>query len=275
MRNLLCANFFRLRKSALFWATLAVSFGIGLMLVFNRLSDRASYGADISLDQILFGHTVTIGLVGAVFISLFQGAEYSDGGFRSKLAAGHPRTSVYLANLITMAVCCLAFCAACLTTVLAAGIPLIGTSSVPFPVLLPLLAGSLTTAIAFCALFTFVVMNCSRKAVSVVVCVLGVMFMMSLATYLSARLNQPEFIDTIPLVVDGKLVSDIEPNPLYLRGVKREVYQVLDDLLPYGQGLQYMMFSATFPERLPLYSLAVIVLSTGAGAALFRRKDLK
>lgn len=274
MRNLLAANFFRLRKTVLFWGTLALSFGIGLMLVGNRLSDRASYGASISLDEIIFGHAVTIGLVGALFISLFLGAEYSDGGLRNKLAAGHSRACVYLTAFITMSLCCLVFCFACLAAVLAAGIPLIGPLSVPLPELLPLLAGSMLTAVAFCALFTLWVMNCSRKAVSVAVCMLGFIFMMSLTTWFSARLEEPEFRDTIPMVVDGEVVFDTEPNPLYLRGVEREVYQVLNDLIPYGQALQYMTFSAVYPERLPLCSLAVITLSTGAGIALFRRKDL-
>lgn len=275
MRNLLCAHCFRLRKSTLFWGTLAVSFGVGLMLVLNRLGGRASYGASISLDQIIFGHAVTIGLLGSVFVSLFLGAEYSDGAVRNKLAAGHSRTCVYLAGFLTMAGCCLLFCLACLAAVLALGIPLIGPSSVPLGELLPLLAGSMVVALSFCALFTLVAVNCSRKAVSVVVCMLGVVFMMSLTTYLSARLDQPEFRNTTPLVVDGQFVTGTEPNPLYLRGAVREVYQTLDDLLPYGQALQYMTFSATHPERLPLYSLAVIALSTTAGILLFHRKDLK
>lgn len=275
MRNLLSANLFRLRKSVLFWGTLAVSFGVGLMLVLNRLGDRASYGVSISLDQILFGHAAVIGLVGSVFVSLFLGAEYSDGAIRNKLAAGHSRTCVYLAGFLTMAACCLLFCLACLAAVLGLGVPFIGPPSTPLGELLPLMAGSMVVALSFCALFALVVMNCSRKSLSVVVCMLGVIFMMSLTTYLSARLDQPEFRDAIPLVVEGQLVTDTEPNPLYLRGVKREVYQALNDLLPYGQALQYMTFTAAYPERLPPYSLAVAALSTAAGIALFRKKDLK
>lgn len=275
MRNLLAANFFRLRKSGLFWGTLAVSFGVGLLLVCNRLGDRAAYGADISLDQILFGHAVTIGLVEAVFISLFLGAEYSGGALRSKLAAGCSRAQVYLANFITMALCCLLFCLACLAAVLGAGLPLIGPPSAPLLSLLPLLAGSMVTAVSFCALFTLVVMNCSRRAVSVTACMLGVMFMMSLATFLSARLDQPEFRDTVPLVVDGEVVFDTEPNPLHLRGAGRTACQVLDDLIPYGQALQYMTFSAAHPERLPLYALFDTVVLTAGGVLLFRKKDLK
>ena len=165
--------------------------------------------------------------------------------------------------------------AACLAAVLGLGVPLIGPPSVPLGKLLPLMAGSMVVALSFCSLFTLVAVNCSRKAVSVVVCMLGVIFMMSLTTYLSARLDQPEFRDTLPLVVNGQIVTGAEPNPLYLRGAVREVYQVLHDLLPYGQAMQYMTFSATHPERLPLYSLAVAALSTGAGVLLFRRKDLK
>ena len=57
--------------------------------------------------------------------------------------------------------------------------------------------------------------------------------------------------------------------------MKRAVYQLLYDL----PGCQTVQLASTVdtgaPLRLPLWSLAAAVLSTGAGILLFRRKDLK
>ena len=45
--------------------------------------------------------------------------------------------------------------------------------------------------------------------------------------------------------------------------------------MPTGQGIQYSNVNFTNPVRLMGLSTAVAVLFTGAGAALFRRKNLK
>ena len=61
---------------------------------------------------------------------------------------------------------------------------------------------------------------------------------------------------------DGETTTELEKRPMDPRRFTTWIEQ-------------YMTFSATHPERLPLYSLAVAALSTGAGVLLFRRKDLK
>ena len=66
-----------------------------------------------------------------------------------------------------------------------------------------------------------------------------------------------------------------EPNPHYLTGLEREVYQFLYDLLPTGQSLQYTTLGFTDPAKLMGLSALVAAVFSAAGAALFRRKDLK
>ena len=75
---------------------------------------------------------------------------------------------------------------------------------------------------------------------------------------------------------EGRIVTEAaRPNLAYVRGTKRAVYQFLYDL----PGCHVVQLAATLdrgaPPRLPLCSLAVIILSSGAGMPLFQRKDLK
>ena len=71
------------------------------------------------------------------------------------------------------------------------------------------------------------------------------------------------------------MISFEEPNPKYLKGTKREIIQSLYDINPGGQAIQCANMTAVNPLRLPLYSLGIIVLATGAGAVLFQKRDLK
>lgn len=136
------------------------------------------------------------------------------------------------------------------------------------------LLGVLLMTAAFCAIFTSITMNCSNKAATAVVCILLFFAMLVASTYIFARLDAPEENLTYSLV-DGEMVSSMVPNSRYLQGAERAVYEFLRDLLPTGQGVQYNIGAVAYPVRLLVCSLGLTALFTGAGAALFRRKDLK
>ena len=275
MTNLLSANFLRLKKSALFRGTLALNFCFGLFTVCTRLSDQAD-GFHVRLDDILFFYAMAIGLVSAVFISLFFGTEYSDGTIRNKVAAGRSRVTVYFVHLLTGYLTALLSTAAYLLAVFGLGLPTIGSPTAPAPAIVLNLLGTLAMEAVFCAIFTFVTMNCSRKAASAVCCILLFFALMMASTYVMARLDAPEFITGYELSINGQLVESIpEPNPRYLREGARETYEFVYDLLPTGQASQYTMMTVRHPARAILLALAEIAAATAAGAALFWRKDLK
>lgn len=276
MTELLSANFLRLRKSHLFWGTLALSFGFGAFMCVIRFREHLEYGFAVSLSSVFFGFAMVAGIVSAAFIPLFFGTEYSDGTIRNKLTVGCSRICVYFAGLITSLGAAAAFFAAYLLACTAVGIPLIGGLDLPAPAAAAALTGSLLMTAAYCAIFTFVTMNCSRRSTSVVICLLGMFLLVFAAAYLNARLEAPEFIQGYEMSVNGEIVNAVpEPNPHFLRGTQRTVYQFLYDLIPMGQGIQYSNVNFTDPARLMGLAAAVAVLFTAAGAALFRRKDLK
>lgn len=286
MIKLLSANFLRLRKTNLIWGSLGVCVGLGALAALGEFRFQVGTGADLSVPEVaqykallekqFFEYAAFIGILAAEFISLFLGTEYSDGAIRNKITVGHSRVSIYLANLITGFAASLMCMAGYMLSCLAVGAPLLGWFVKPAPLLLSAIFGSILMLAAFCAIFTFVAMNCSKKSTSVVICLLGVFALLLAAVYLNGRLDAPEFITGYEMSVNEEIVEAVpEPNPNYLTGAKREVYQFLYDLLSTGQSLQYTMLNFTDPARLMGLAAAVCAVFTAAGAALFRRKDLK
>ena len=278
MTKLLNANFLRLWRDKTFWGSMGVSLGMGLFMVVDSWrSAQESGGAWAStVDAELFKYAAFIGILAAELIPLFFGTEYSDGAIRNKLIVGHSRVMIYFANLMTGFSACVLCSAAYMLGCIALGAPLLGWFTQPAALLLTALAGSLLMTAAFCAIFIFVTMNVSRKSSSVVVCLLGAFAAFIGAIVIHSMLEAPEFISGYELSVGGQIVSaQPEPNPNYLSGAKRELYQFIFDLLPSGQSVQYCSLQFSDPVRLMGLSAAVTAAFSAAGAALFRRKDLK
>ena len=279
MRNLLSANLLRLRKSVLFWGTLALSFGFGVWVATVQVMEQMEYGG--FEDSPAFSrYTSVVGVVIAVFVSLFFGTEFSDGTIRNKLITGQSRAAIYFANLITASACSLLFETAYLAACFAVGTPFMRSGLLRFLEVKPTvfwltLAGTLVLTLAYAALFLLVTMNCVRKTTSAVLCILLAVLLLIAGLYLQGRLEAPEYVADYIITVDGIDRTEPEPNPRYLRGVEREVYQFLYDFTPGGQTVQYSMVAEGSLLIMPVYSLLILIAATGAGTALFRRKDLK
>lgn len=272
MINLLYAHLFRLRKSLLFWTALLVSAGLGAWAPWNIWQQFGQFRP--SLDSVFFLYAMIIGILLAVFLSLFFGAEYSDGAIRNKLAIGHTRLAVYLSNLTASVLTALIFCGTYLLFMLAVGVPLLGTPKAPADMILTTLIGSLFMAAAFCSIYTSIIMNFSRKAAAAVSCMLLFLALFINAMNINDKLNAPEFSHSFELV-NGEMESELIRNPNLLDENERPVYEFLLDLNPMGQAMQYHDCAPTRPVQLALCSLGVIAVATGAGFLLFRRKDLK
>lgn len=274
MWNLLSANFLRLKKSRLFWGALALSFGMGVGMALNYY--QMSRYESITLEGAFFVFPMLCSLISAVFIPLFFGREYSDRTIRNKVTAGHSRLRIYGANLIAGTAASLLFGAAYMAAVAVVGMPLIGPIKMDAKLAALVILGSLAAVAAFCALFTLIAMVCSRKTVSAVICILGTFILFAASIYMRSRLEAPEYYTDYSMTADGTVVwGGVVANPQYLSGAQRAVCEFVHDLLPSSQAVQYASQQTQDLCLMPLYSLAVIVLSTGAGTALFRRKDLR
>lgn len=277
MRNLLCADFARLKKDRFFWLGMIVMFCAGVFISINHWYHmRQDQIPGASLDNIYFGYSLFIGVLCAVFCSLFIGTEYSDGVIRNKLIVGHTRAGIYLSNLLVSVAAALLMCLSYLLAVSAVGIPLLGWIHADGKSLSLILLGSVAMVWADCALCTLLSMLNQNKAVVAVIAILGIFIMQFTGSFLNARLNEPKYYsDMTFLTTGGKMTEEMVPNPYYLSGTKRAVCQFAVDTLPPAQGLSYANGKLDHFRRMLPASVLITVISSGVGLWTFRRKNIK
>ena len=172
MSKLLSAGFIRLRKDKIFWIALIFMFGAGVFFPVMRYMDMQQSGYINNIDNGFFACALFIGIVMAVFCSLFIGTEYSDGTIRNKVVIGQKRTSIYLSNLIICAIVSIVMCAAFLIAYLCVGIPLLGFFEMGIKLVLLFTLAVFVLSIAFASIFTLISMLNHNKAITAVVCIL-------------------------------------------------------------------------------------------------------
>lgn len=273
MRNLLCANFFRLKRNPAFWiCTLATLLGSAGMMVLWCVED-AQKGFVRELDVFYFRMSVMVSLAYAVFACLFLNTEYGEGAIRNKLAVGHTRRDVYLANFLTVFAASLCMALAWLVGG-CAGVPFLGFLTVPPAGLALCVAVIVGLTAAFSAIFTFLGMLNTRRSVMVVTLLIW-LAMLLVASLMNNTLHEPEFVHNTIIAIDGVQMGDPEPNPYYISGLQRDIYDFIVDFLPSGQLGWLQNIALDHPVRMLLSSLFITVTTTLGGIFFFERKDLK
>ncbi len=277
MIKLLNVGFTRLRKNRVFWLLTIFSVLLALFMIYTQYSDMKRYGEVIEVEQLMLNYSTMIGIVMAIFTSLFLGVEYSDGAIRNKISIGHKRTNIYLSNLIITAITSLFSYILFLIVIVSVGIPLFGVITIPISKLLMLIVCIFITIIAYSSIFTFIAMIISNKTITAIVSIMFAFGLMIMALIWLNILQAPKFIETASITNGDTGAVEIvkEPNPKYPSETKKKVCQTLLDINPAGQMFQVAGRSAPNIKILPLYSLGILVIFTGAGLVLFKKKELK
>ena len=263
MSKLLYANFFRLWRNRLFQIGLGFMFFAGSFLVFQQYRQLVGYGTNVKLDSTMFVYTIMIGVISSIFCSLFVSTDYNDGTIRNKVIAGSRRAEIYIANLIVNIVASFLLCFSYILANIVIGVPLIGTLETPLPKALLILAGSLLTVVAFCAVFTMISLLIQSKAIAPVVCIVAMFLSIAFLNEVQRILDQPEFW------YDGTV------NTAYVDGTEREVLEFLYNAIPAGQEMQYSRRSTENIGEMAAYAAGLTVITTGIGAFFFNRKDIR
>lgn len=277
MRNLLSSGFYRLWKNKVFWigviAMLVISAGI--MLNGSRQAAAlitAGYN-DQTLDSYYFNLAPVIGLFCAILASLFIGTEYSEGTLRNKIVVGRTRTAVYLANYVICLAAGVCFVAAWLIGGLT-GLPALGLWKMGIDGALLYAVIAIFFTAAFTGIFTLLSMLSSNKAVTAVIAILLALGLILVASTLYNKLCEPELSSGVIITADGLQKLEPAPNPDYVGGVKRTIYQFIVDSLPSGQGILMANQELGRPILSLISSVAISLITTIAGVLAFRKKDL-
>lgn len=295
MRNLLSANFARLRRSRLFWLMEAGVFAWGV-LAYYLLKVNTQNGYPFRNGNSYFFNEMTfVGITTACFSGFFIGTEYSDGAMRNKLSVGHSRVNVYLANLVTVLCAGFAQLAAYTLAAVTAGTMLVGdmvwsklyrlTETFAIAVL------SICTSAAIAVLISMVVID---KAKAVLVNAMLSLLLLAAGASALKGLMQPEMTQRIYIPSAGEykyayedhfsededLVIEEVPNPKYLTGTERKVYESIAAVLPTSLALSCALDENDsgydrFSELQVFETLAAVLLVSGSGILIFRKKDLK
>ena len=275
MSNLISVGLFRMVRSKLFYILLALTALVMAYVYYNTY--RVQLGPDFSQLDLFFFQFINANIVSAaVFCPLFLSSEYGDGALRNKLMVGRTRPQIYLANLTVNCLYGTAACLAAVVTGLCVGVPLLGwfQNAGPGKIMLYVLLALATTWVC-AALYTFLSMVVASRGVAITLCILLAFGLILLGQYLYLALSQEEVLTALFYTDTGEMAVSEQPNPAYLTGFARQVYQFFYELTPGGQAYQILGMSAQSPLRLLGYSGLVFVLVTGLGLAIFQKKDVK
>ena len=129
---------------------------------------------------------------------------------------------------------------------------------------------------ALSSVFLLVTELLQSKTTSAVVCILLSFILIMAAVYIYNKLSAPPVFDTYVMTENGvPAVAESVPNPDYISGTERDVYEFLYDFLPSGQAYQLSLLSVSHMIRLPLYSALIVVITTFTGILFFKKRNIR
>lgn len=201
--------------------------------------------------------------------------EHNDGTIRNKIIVGQKRETIYLSNMVTCSIIAITMCIVFFVPYLSVGIPLLGFFVADMKMIVMIGITVLVLSVTFASLFTLVAMLSQNKAIIAVACILFSFGLLFAGAMCNRMLDAPKTIPAYSIGENGENTAQEMENPKYLDGTKREIVQFIYDVNPGGQAIQCSTMQVVNLTRLPIYSLVIVILTTGAGVWIFKKKDLK
>ena len=124
-------------------------------------------------------------------------------------------------------------------------------------------------------LLTLLCLLIPNRAVSAVAAILLMFGLIVVGSVFYNALCEPEMASAAVMTANGFEVGEPEPNPNYVSGALRTVYQFIVDALPTGQAILLVNQELAHPAVSLCASVGIVLLSGAVGMAIFKRKDLK
>ena len=281
MRKLLRANMVRIRKTKIFWGGMVLLAGFNVWMFLDYYFQAKTY--KLAMPEIfaesIFRAIVMVGILISVCSSLVTGTEYDDGTIRNKLMIGQARIHIYLADELSCLAASMVQAFAAVAAVLLTGFLLIGQPDMDARHFFKVCLVLIFVCVSYVSVFHMFSMLVTSKSHAAMINVLLAFALLIVSAMVEQYLYAPAFITDYITTENGvrEVVRDI-PNPNYLTGTKRAVYQFLHDFLPSGQNLQMSVFSVQkemHTALLGLYAAVVTIGTNAVGMILFQRKDIK
>lgn len=276
MRKLLHADLARLGKDKIFRLILLISLVVTFFASVPNPWNTLGYGGQtIYVEDVMFQLIPYLPFLCALLTSLYLGPEFEENTIRNKFIVGYTRFQVFFSAYLTCMTASLVLLAGMLLCGGVIGELYYGAWLFPGAKASWMVLCCILVTMVFSAICVAFLMNIPRKpAIFLTLCFLVMLYV---ASYLGSRLDAQEMTyDGVTITAEGGVqFGNLIPNPAYVSGTTRKIFELLYDLLPTGQTIQ--LNNREFDRCLRWAPMSVIVLavSTVAGFLPFRKRDLR
>ena len=245
MTKLLRACIRRYTHNTIFWIAAVLTIGLGISIAH---STRMTYYDDALVIAQMLIH--------AVMISWVVGKEFKEGIFRNKVIVGHSKGSIYLSELICGVG--IAFVLYFLCAVIFVAFNFYEVPLLPASLIVKIFVDYVLLNMCLAAIFVTISCLFSQQAIIAIVNIALVLVMTTASQRLYAQLSQPQYLERYETInsewidENGNIrykevkVEGSEyyvDNPTYVGGVKRDIYDTVYKLSPYGHIIEFVYFN--------------------------------
>lgn len=245
MTKLLRACIRRYTHNTIFWIAAVLTIGLGISIAH---STRMTYYDDALVIAQMLIH--------AVMISWVVGKEFKEGIFRNKVIVGHSKGSIYLSELICGVG--IAFVLYFLCAVIFVAFNFYEVPLLPASLIIKIFVDYVLLNMCLAAIFVTISCLFSQQAIIAIVNIALVLVMTTASQRLYAQLSQPQYLERYETInsewidENGNIrykevkVEGSEyyvDNPTYVGGVKRDIYDTVYKLSPYGHIIEFVYFN--------------------------------
>lgn len=245
MTKLLRACVRRYAHNTIFWIATILTLVIAVSV---SVSARTTFYDDAMVIAQMVIH--------AVMISWVVGKEFKEGIFRNKAIVGHSKGSIFLAELISAVG--IAFVLYLLYAIIFVTVNFYEVPLLPISLVVKIFVDYVLLNMCLAAIFVTVACLFSNQATTAIVNIILVLLMVVGSQRLYGDLSQPQYYERYE-TVNSEWIDEngniryreekiegseyLVDNPTYIGGVKRDIYETIYNLSPYGHIIEFVYFN--------------------------------
>ena len=277
MTNLLKANFYKMKKNKFIWIASILSVIVATYYIRDNYNVYHDFLSIVNINSLMFNYLPVYIIVSSILISTLLGFDYSNGSIKNKIIVGHSRLKIYISNLISTYLIILTIYLIYVLIICLSGIFLFKNLTFNFEFLLNIII-LLLIILSYTSISVFITMTINNDIVSPVLNVLNSFILIIISFILLSVLSEPKYLHSdngIYINDAGIEVIDTE-NPMYIKGSKRTIYEIIVNILPTGEAFQKSRNRDidTNSYSILCYSLCFIIITNTSGIFLFYNKEL-